>query len=787
MSEPGIVHRYRILFKGIVQGVGFRPYIYRSARQFNLTGFVQNTSRGVILEVEGQRLDEFLEFLLDHLPPLSEVVSHEVEPVPVLDSKEFVILASDRDGEGEVLQSPDIAVCDNCKKELEDPNDRRYHYPFINCTDCGPRLTITEELPYDRPKTTMKSFPMCGDCKKEYNDPMDRRYHAQPVSCFCCGPVLALLNCKTGGKETRTGNPLYPLIRAAEKIKEGNIVAIKGLGGYHLACLATSEKAVEKLRGFKKRNRKPFALMGTLDMIRQYCEVSKAEKKYLMSPSAPILLLDAKPAAGNVEPVNPVKSLAPQVAPGQQCIGFMVPYTPIHILLMIEIGEPLVMTSANLSDEPIIYKDLLPALRGLSEYVLTHDREIFLFSDDSVARVIEEKLFMIRRSRGYVPFPVSLPVESPRTVLGLGPMMKNTFTVVRGGKAMTSPHIGDIETPYSIETERFAVRHYLDLFDFKPDVVAVDKHPSYPNRLLVREFRDAEIVEIQHHKAHVASLLAEKCFTRPIIGIALDGTGYGDDGKIWGGEVFTGDYNNLERYGHLKYFYLPSGDKSVKEPWRFALSIMVSLYGTGDNRVKEFASKFGDNGEKQLWLMNSGLAGLGVLTSSCGRMFDAAASLLGVGHANTFDGDLPSLLQALAHDWLRQNPGALNDPGATGFSIEKSHDNLHVLNLLPLFDRFLSDNPGSPGPVGKQALDFHWTVVRGMIKLAEMARDEHGIDNVGLTGGVFQNPLLLKLAVDTLRKKGFNVLIHSMIPPNDGGVSLGQAFLASVSNPGSID
>lgn len=749
-----------MLFKGIVQGVGFRPYLYRCARKFSLSGFVKNTSKGVILEVEGVGMDDFVPYVLGHLPPLSEVVFHDVNRIPVENSDSFVIHSSEHTDKSDLLVPADIAVCQNCRKELADPSDRRYRYPFINCTDCGPRMTIIRDLPYDRPFTTMQKFPMCEDCSREYNDPLDRRYHAQPVSCYSCGPILSLLNCETGDIESRTGDPLAPLLETAVHLRKGKVVAIKGLGGYHLACLASSDEAVKRMRELKRREHKPFAMMAPLEMIKTLCCVSETEEDHLMSSSAPILLL---------EPRDDIP-ISQQVAPGQSYLGFMVPYTPLHIVLLMEIGEPLVMTSANISDEPIIYKDHTTSLTELSDFILSHDRDIYLFADDSVSRVVDDRFYVIRRSRGLVPFPVKVPVTSEKAVLALGPMMKTTFTFIRGNQAVSSPHIGDTDTPSAIEAELAALHHYMKLFSIRPDIVVIDKHPMYPNRLLAREFPEAQIVEVQHHKAHVGALLAENLETEPILGIAMDGTGYGDDGKIWGGEFFIGDGRELKRCGHLKYLFMPSGDTAVKEPWRFALSLLVTLYGSDHQRVSAFAGQFGDKGAQQLKLISSGLSALGVLTSSCGRVFDAACSILGIGHYNNFDGDLPSQFQTAAESYEGDRHGT-----AYRYGVEREK-NTAVLDLLPLFRDIIEDGRSLPA----KAFLFHKTLARSLVEMAQQARDEHGINTVGLTGGVFQNSLLLRLAMADLKASGFRVLVHSQVPVNDGGISLGQAYLAAL-------
>lgn len=742
--------RYRILIKGIVQGVGFRPFLYRAAKKYNLCGFVKNTSRGVILEVEGEdsAVKEFISFIINEPPPLSLIEHYETREIELQQSKEFEILSSEADGEGELLVSPDIAICDNCRAEMFSPEDRRYNYPFINCTDCGPRFSIIRDLPYDRPKTTMKDFPMCPECEKEYKNPNDRRYHAQPVSCYQCGPTLTLYESGSGKKITAD-----LLDTAAQKLRQGYIVAVKGLAGYHLACRAAAAEPVARMRELKGRETKPFAMMGTLEMIKQHAAVSEKEKELLYSTASPILLLKRKKKSNIAHPV----------APGLQELGFMLPYTPIHLLLLQKVKEPLVMTSANITDEPIIYKDDLDAVGKLCDYILTNDREIRIFADDSVGRVFEDHYYMIRRSRGFAPLPLRMPLESKKTILALGPMLKTTFTFLFKGKAIISQYIGDTDSPASIEAEKTAIAHFMKLFSVKPDLLVVDKHPGYPNREICIDFKDLPVVEIQHHKAHVGSLLAERHELDRIIGISMDGTGYGDDGTIWGGEFFVGDYKQMSRFGHLKYLFLPSGDKAAKEPWRFALSVLYSLFGS-EGKTKEFAAPFGRKGELLVEVIEKEAGG--ILTSSCGRVFDAAAALLGIGNFNSYEGEMPIKLQAAAE-------GSRVVGKTYDFTIEKEADG-HILNLLPTFRDLTADK----GESVDKAMIFHHTLARGFVKMAEIGRDEHHINKVGLTGGVFQNALLLRLTKELLTKKGFEVLIHRQVPTNDGGVSLGQAFLA---------
>ena len=765
------IKRSRLLIKGIVQGVGFRPFLYRSAQAYHLLGFVKNTSQGVILEVEGNEKDiaKFISHIRMNPPPLALIESCESSEIPLEFPTTFEILSSEENGEmsrRQLLVSPDIAICENCIAEFFQLGDRRFRYPFINCTDCGPRFSIIQGLPYDRPKTTMKDFVMCSPCEKEYRDPNDRRYHAQPISCYQCGPTLSFYdnydnkNAETKTPAVRRGSDTQDaqMEKVAQKIKEGFIVAVKGLGGYHLACLASLEETVVRLRQLKGREMKPFALMATLDMIMANVFVSEKEKALLLSPAAPIVLLKRKDTT----------AIAPAVAPGLSEIGFMIPYTPLHLALLEKIREPLVMTSANITDEPIIYKDEMNSLKRLSDYILTHDREIHMFEDDSVVKVFEEDMYMVRRSRGYVPLPMKLPLHFPGTILALGPMLKTTFAFLYDDKAIMGQYVGDTDSPASIEAEQKAINHLMQLFSLEPSVVVIDKHPGYPNRQLVGEFNPAKVMEIQHHKAHVGALLAEKGELGSIIGISMDGTGYGDDGNIWGGEFFVGNYQGLNRFGHLKYLFLPSGDKSAKEPWRFALSILYSLYGSDQKKFKQFLEPFGQKAEFLLEAIAKKAGG--ILTSSCGRLFDAAAALLGVGHFNSYEGELPMKLQAFAEK------SKLLDRHDRGyqFSIE-TEQNIRSLNFLPMIHDIIEDKQR----IEEKAFAFHHTLAKGFAAMAKLAGNELAIRKVGLTGGVFQNTLLLTLTKDLLEAEGFSVLIHSEAPPNDGGVSLGQAFLAA--------
>jgi hydrogenase maturation protein HypF len=740
--------RLRLHFSGIVQGVGFRPFLYRSAEEFGLKGFVKNTSAGVTLEVEGGRLPEFVRHIERNAPPLSRIETLRCENIPTRNSKKFTILESDSQGQKNVLVSPDIALCRSCQREMADPLNRRHAYPFTNCTDCGPRFTIIEDLPYDRPLTTMKGFKMCPDCRREYESPSDRRYHAQPVSCPHCGPKLKLLS--KGGQSR--GNPLAEALRI---LRADKVLAVKGVGGYHLACRAVSPKAVARLRAFKQRSSKPFALMADMEIIRVACRVTAKEKQLLNSPAAPIVLLETLPKT----------KLACSVAPGQNRLGFMLPYSPLHKLLTEKMGEPLVMTSANRADEPIIFKDNSRELPRLADAVLTHDRPIHAFCDDSVLQVFEKNIYFVRRSRGFVPLPIRLPFSSPETVLALGGMLKTTFTLLHGNRALLSQHIGDTGTTPALAAEKQAIAHFQKMFGLRPAIIAVDAHPAYPNRLLACDFPYCKIVEVQHHRAHIASLLAERGETGKVLGIALDGTGYGDDGTIWGGEFFSGDLHGLERLGHLLPIFLPGGDAAAREPWRTTLSLLLAIPGA-DKAAKHFAKKFGPKGAQvfEAIVQRRG----GVMASSCGRLFDGVAALLGLGDYNSYEGELPALLQAEAE---KARPQKKPYP----YSIEQK-DGMSVLNMLLAVEAMLADKKSR----AEKARRFHLTLANGLLDMAIHCTGASGIRTVALSGGVFQNLLLLKMSRELLQKNGFQVLHHIQVPANDGGISLGQAALAAM-------
>ncbi len=717
-----------LLINGIVQGVGFRPFIYRLAKRYSLKGKVRNEGKGVYIEVEGdeENIERFLRELRLSPPPPCEITSMEEKNLPDAGYEDFVIEKS-KEEESFTFVSPDIATCKDCLRELFDPQDRRYLYPFINCTNCGPRFTIVESLPYDRERTTMRIFKMCPECEQEYNDPLSRRFHAQPNACPECGPEVFLLY---QGKRIKEN----AIEKACELIEKGLVVAIKGLGGFHLAVDARNPEAVKRLRERKRKNNKPFALMGNPEDIEKHCELSEEERAVLLSPQAPIVLLRKKPSS----------TLPEEIAPGQAYLGFMVPYTPLHHILMRRLRFPIVLTSANHGDEPII-KEENETLEKLSDAILTHTRPIHARCDDSVLSVVDKNPYFVRRSRGYAPKPLKLPFFSPCHILALGGMLKNTFTMIKEDFAFVSHHIGDVST---YETEKFlleSIEHYKKLFAINPELVVCDLHPGYPTTRIAEEM-GLPLVKLQHHKAHILSLMAEQGIEEEIIGVSFDGTGYGEDGRIWGGEFFVGDVHGLERAGHLRYIPLPGGDRAVEQPWRMKAVLLYEIYGDDAELT-----------EKEKNVVELIKKGINVIeTSSAGRIFDGVASLLGICNENTFEGEAPMRLEALS-SFEEEN---------YEFSIEGE-----VLDLLPGIKEMVED----PSPVPVRGGRFHRTVALGVVEFIKRIKKS---GKVLLSGGVFQNRLLLKHLVPLLKREGYEPILHTKVPPNDGGISLGQAYFA---------
>lgn len=720
----------RIRIKGIVQGVGFRPFVYRIAKENNIKGFVRNEGGMVVIEAEDSNMGSFLKALKERKPPMAEIMDIEVDEIEPKHFKDFVIENSESSDEGRFV-SPDIATCDECLRELFDPNNRRYLYPFINCTNCGPRFTIIESLPYDRERTTMKKFKMCEACEKEYRDPASRRFHAQPDCCAACGPEVELLsNENEKEKKIAEGNEAMKL--SAELLLEGKIVAIKGLGGFHLACDATNERAVEALRVRKGRESKPFALMAPLSVVKDYCEVSSEEEKLLLSPRRPIVLL-RRLGDGVAE------SIAGSVAPSNKYLGFMLPYTPIHHILFSLLNKPLVMTSGNISESPIIHRNEEILSSKLADFYLIHNREIHTRCDDSVA-FIQNGEIITRRARGYAPEPIEARVSEG--VLACGAHTKNTFAITFEGKVIMSQHIGDLEESYPFYEEE--IEHFKSLFSFKPALIAYDLHPEYLSTKYAIA-QEGEKIGIQHHHAHICSCMAENCIDEAL-GIAFDGAGYGTDGNIWGGEFMVCDFEGFERVAHFEYLSMPGGTKAVEEPWRMKLAYLSRIG----------ALSFASGEEREKWHVLSKFLDRYPLTSSAGRVFDAVSALLGIKDVSGYEGEAAIALEMVADE---------SEKGSYDTDIKGDK-----ISFLPMIEEIVS----SPEKKEKIAGKFHNTLANVIL---EVCADE-GIRDIALSGGVFQNRLLLKKTFDLLTANGFRVHMHHRVPTNDGGISFGQACIA---------
>ncbi len=759
--------RREISVRGIVQGVGFRPFIYALAQRHGLAGLVRNDAEGVHIEAEGaqEELERFLREVKEKAPPLALVEAVAWRPLAVREETEFRIEESREGVRRQALVSPDVATCEECLAELFDPSDRRYRYPFTNCTNCGPRFTITRSVPYDRATTTMAHFEMCPECQREYDDPSDRRFHAQPNACPACGPRVRLLD--------RFGHELCvkaedPIRRAAQILRGRAIVAIKGLGGYHLACDPFDDRAVKTLRGRKVRQDKPFALMAqNLGQVRRLCRVGPVEERLLASPARPIVLLERRDDSG----------VAEDVAPRQKSLGVMLAYAPLHHLLLHDAGIPLVMTSGNRSDEPIAYRDeeAFERLWEIADFFLVHDRPIHMRTDDSVVRVVGERPYQIRRSRGYAPAPLGLAESFGRHTLACGGELKNTFCLGKNRHAFLSHHIGDLENYETLRSFREGVEHFCGLFDVRPELVAYDLHPEYLSTKYARELEEAGLpaVGVQHHHAHVASCLADN--ERPgeerVIGVALDGTGYGTDGAVWGGEFLEGSIRDgFVRRAHLEYAPLPGGAAAIREPWRMALAQLVTLYGEKEVSKLPLAvvRQAGERNARLIArLVQQGLNT--PPTSSAGRLFDAVAALVGVPGSwrTTYEGQAAVELE-LAADGLvsRGYPFRLR-PEGEGWVVETWEAVAGVVEDL-LAGR----------GVAEISSKFHRTMAEMVVASCEKIREGGGASAVALSGGTFQNMLLMRQVLELLEARGFAVYRHRRVPANDGGLALGQAVLA---------
>ncbi|MFH8392131.1 carbamoyltransferase HypF [Streptomyces sp. NPDC018036] len=780
-SSPGRERRH-VTVTGVVQGVGFRPFVYTLACELGLTGWVTNNARGVEAEVEGpaDAVAEFCARIGTRPPPLAVVESVEHEAVPLEgEGSEFTIRPSTA-GPGRTLVSPDTATCDACLSELADPADRRYRHPFITCTHCGPRFTIVTSLPYDRDSTTMAGFPMCDDCAREYTDPADRRFHAQPIACPACGPRLTLRTGADDPGELRDGDALA---EARRLLAEGAVVAVKGIGGYHLACDAGDPAAVRTLRKRKNRGGKPFAVLaGSLDTVRRLAHVGPEERELLLGPRKPVVLLRRRAEAGD--------EIAAGVAPGSPDLGVMLPYTPLHRLLLGLPGDPpgpavLVMTSGNRSGEPIVTDDAeaLTRLAGLADAWLGHDRPVHVPCDDSVVRVCAGAELPVRRSRGYAPFPVALPVPV-LPALAVGGDLKNTFCAGDGRYAWLSAHIGDMDDLATLTAFERATGHLTDLTGVAPRLLVADRHPGYRSTQWARRAaaaRGLPLRQVQHHHAHVASAMAEHGLdgSSPVIGVAFDGTGYGDDGAVWGGEVLLADYDGYRRFAHLGYVPLPGGDAAVRNPYRMALS---HLRAAGLPWHDDLPCAAAATPEERRLLDRQLERGLHcVPTSSMGRLFDAVSSLAGVCHRVEYEAQAAMELENAA---LADLSGTLADD---------ERDDAYRFML-----RAVRQDPGAPivadpAPVlaaavadvragvaaGAVARRFHRAVTDLVLEVCAVARRRTGIGTVALSGGVFCNALLTEGCGAVLERDGFTVLRHHRVPPNDGGLALGQLAVAA--------
>jgi len=742
--------RYSLTIKGIVQGVGFRPFMFRLAKSHSICGYVKNTSDGVYAEIEGEEAacDSFIYDLKHHPPALAQIKSIEVQKQQLQGDKDFIITKSSY-GVRNAFISPDIGICDDCKADIDDKNNRRYRYAFTNCTNCGPRFTIIRDIPYDRKNTTMAEFIQCVDCQHEYEDPYDRRFHAQPNACPVCGPKLSFY---VAGK-IKQGDP-YALF--SEYISKGGIVAVKGIGGYHLACDARNEDTVARLRKSKIRYDKPFAvMMRDIGTVRRFCEVDKAEEEILTSARKPIVLLKKKED----------NTIAEDTAPNNNRLGVMLPYTPLHYILMKNF-DALIMTSANISDRPMIYDDCeaMSRLFDIADAVLTHNRQIFRRMDDSVCMAVSGKVRMIRRARGYAPEPLRLK-NNNCVILALGSQLKNTFCLAKGEDAFLSGHIGDLDDMDTVRAYESEIQSYMRIFEAKPDIIACDMHPDYISTRYADRFRNSlPVYEIQHHHAHFASVLSEHDIEKKAVGLILDGTGYGKDGAVWGGEALWGDTGTSERIGHIRYAPLLGGEAAIREPWRMALAMMY--VSCGKAAALDYFDKYGDKADLLLRANERKINS--PLTSGAGRLFDAVAALAGIRTHITYEGQAAVELEQVIDN---------SADGSYGFDIMNESD-MMIFDWRQMICDIVRDVRRGLS-AGKISAKFHRAMVQLLVDAARLAKKQYGSNIVALSGGVFQNAYILGNGISKLEKNGFDVYSNEKVPANDGGISYGQAAAAA--------
>jgi hydrogenase maturation protein HypF len=762
--------RMRLTVHGIVQGVGFRPYVYRLAQDCDLGGFVRNTAQGVVIEIQGKRCNEFLRRLPMEAPPLVLITDLLSETLPSAETEGFRIVESEGGSSTSALIPADVALCDDCLHELLDPDDRRYQYPFINCTNCGPRYTITAAVPYDRPQTSMRDFPMCARCDQEYNDPADRRFHAQPNACADCGPHLRYT--EPGGPDFDPGTDRIgstALNAAMDLLQQGGILALRGLGGYHLAVNAFDDRAVQMLRHRKRRYEKPLAVMlPDLAAVREHCVFNDVEASALSSAQKPIVILER----------HLDSSIAASVSLDNPTLGVMLPYTPLHVLLA-QRFPALVMSSANVSEEPICIAEMEAEQRlaDIADGFLHHNRDILQRCDDSVQRVIADEIRPVRRARGYVPRPVLL-AEGGDTILATGAELKNTFCLAKGKSAIISQHIGDFE---NLETMRFfeeALSHLLSVFDVSPAAIAHDMHPGYlatqwalhpAGQALRKRFEGLPRIPVQHHHAHFASCLAENAQSGPAIGIILDGTGYGLDASSWGGEFLVGTMLSVQRAAHFHALPMPGADKAIREPWRMAWAALLEAGLHPVHDVPDFAAR--RSAAEQEAISFALTANVNTPASSgCGRLFDAVAALIGLADTVSFEAQAAMALEFAAG-------GRLGSPYSVNIDVDVAKGMPIELSFLPMFEEIVQDMRNGVG-TDKISRRFHATLTEACAAMTLQLADTFGIRTVLLSGGVFQNALLFQALLERLTSSSLTVLTHRQVPANDAGISLGQAAVA---------
>jgi len=746
----------KIDVNGIVQGVGFRPFVYKLAGNYNLKGEVANTSYGVSIHIEGppDRIAAFENDLCQKHPPLAHIVEISRRPESVRYYPDFRIVHSRGETEMSTLISPDVSICEDCRRELFDPNDRRFHYPFINCTNCGPRYTIIDDIPYDRPKTSMRHFSMCPVCQAEYDDPNNRRFHAQPNACAQCGPHVSL--CDNQGNEIAAEDPIP---KAAKLLKQGYIVAVKGLGGYHLAADAQNSGAVARLRKRKLREEKPFAIMSyDLEHIRRYADIGADEIKLLSAIQRPIVLLRKKTP----------NCLSEEVAPRNKYFGVMLPYTPLHYLLLKYGFTALVMTSGNLSEEPIAIDndDAFKRLGKIADFFLIHNRDIYLRSDDSIVRHSAGAKRFIRRSRGFVPIPVFLKNKLP-PILACGAELKNTICITKNDTAFLSQHIGDLENMATYDFFQLTIDHLHRILEITPEIIACDMHPTYLSTQYAEKRTDIQKIRVQHHHAHIASCMAEHKLDGPVIGLSFDGTGFGPDRTVWGGEVLVVEEDAFERAGHIDYVRMPGSTAAIKEPWRMALSYLHDAYGSDFRNLD--LKLLREIGSEKITIISEMISKAvnSPLTSSLGRLFDGVAALTGIRKRVNFEGQAAMELEMLAAD----SADAIYD-------YQWRSANMYKILPAPIV-RGVVDDVQNGMAIAEISAKFHLTVIRLFADLCDVIRRDRDLDRVVLSGGCFQNATLLTGLIQALEKKNFQTFTHQQVPANDGGIALGQAVVAA--------